>query len=167
MWENSFAKLVAYKEQHGDTNVPVTYKDKQLANWVKNARTYYRKMQQGEPSPMTDERVAQLEEEGFVWDVNIPWEVSFAKLVAYKEQHGDTNVPRGYEDKQLAKWVDNTRTQYRKKQQGEHSPSLTEERITQLEEEGFVWDVRTNIWNVHYQKLVKTRKFINIVRLLS
>ena len=90
MWENSFAKLVAYKEQHGDTNVPVTYKDKdkQLANWVKNARTYYRKMQQGEPSPMTDERITQLEEEGFVWDVrtNI-WNVHYQKLVKYKEVH--------------------------------------------------------------------------------
>eukprot|EP00985_Skeletonema_marinoi_P001828 scaffold734_cov152-Skeletonema_marinoi.AAC.4 len=84
----------------------------------------------------------------------LSWENSFAKLVAYKEQHGDTNVPQSYEDKQLAIWVMTTRAQYRKMQQGEHSPSLTEERVAQLEEEGFVWDVRANIWNIHYQKLV-------------
>eukprot|EP00984_Skeletonema_dohrnii_P008826 scaffold3288_cov56-Skeletonema_dohrnii-CCMP3373.AAC.1 len=134
-WEDSFAKLVAYKEQHGDTNVPQSYEDQHLANWVMTTRAQYRKMQQGEHSPLTDERVAQLEEAGFNWgSQNSSWEDSFAKLVAYKEQHGDTNVPRSYEDKQLGKWVENTRIYYRKMQQGEHSP-LTDERVAQLEEE--------------------------------
>eukprot|EP00984_Skeletonema_dohrnii_P013026 scaffold5365_cov140-Skeletonema_dohrnii-CCMP3373.AAC.1 len=152
-WEYSFAKLVAYKEQHGNTNVQRSYEDQHLANWVMTTRTDYRKAQQGEPSPMTDKRVAQLEAVGFVWDVNIPWEVSFAKLVAYKEQHGDTNVPQSYEDKQLGKWVMTTRAQYRKMQQGEHSP-LTDERVAQLEEAGFNWGSQNISWEDSFVKLL-------------
>ena len=106
-WENSFAKLVAYKEQHGDTNVPQSYEDKKLAIWVKNTRTHYWKMQQGEPSPMT-----QLEEEGFVWDVraNI-WNIHYQKLVKYKEVHGTTKVSARH-DLKLYRWATTQREKY-------------------------------------------------------
>lgn len=34
-----------------------------------------------------------------------PWSVRFDQLVAFKQESGNTNVPKGYSDKQLAKWV--------------------------------------------------------------
>jgi hypothetical protein len=43
-WEQRFAELKAYKEAHGDCNVPALWPENpQLASWVSNQRTAYSK----------------------------------------------------------------------------------------------------------------------------
>jgi hypothetical protein len=117
-------------------------------------RSKYQKMQRGEQSSMTDERIARLEELGFDWGkTNTPWDESYAKLQEYKEQHGNCLVPRTYEaDQPFAKWVKTQRSEYQKMQRGEQS-SMTDERIARLEELGFdcrggqaLWFVRSPEW---------------------
>ena len=68
------------------------------------------------------------------------WEAKFAELLAYAAEHGDCNVPRRFEaNRELGTWVGTQRQQYRLLMEGKRS-SMTEERITRLNEIGFVWD---------------------------
>ena len=68
-WTARFAELVAYAEEHGDCNVPRRFEaNKELGHWVKRQRTEYRLLMEGRTSSMTEERIANLNEIGFVWD---------------------------------------------------------------------------------------------------
>ena len=63
-WYSMFEKLKAYKQEHGDCLVPMTYaNDKQLGNWVANQRKL------NKTYGLSAERKTQLESIGFVWDV--------------------------------------------------------------------------------------------------
>jgi len=114
MWEKMYQRLVAFKKEHNDTNVPNKYKeDPQLANWVYTQRAA--KINK----TMTEERNCLLNSIGFVWDGKARtamWERMYQRLVAYKIEHKDTRVSRGYkEDPQLGCWVDRQRKAYRNK----------------------------------------------------
>jgi len=134
-WEKMYQQLVGYKKVHNDTDVPRRYmEDPKLGIWVHNQRVNYR------TKKMTEERKRLLNYIGFVWDGNAPgtstatWEEMYQRLVAYKQEHNDTNVPRKYnEDPKLGRWVSYQRTVYRNKQ-------MTEERKRFLNYIGFVWD---------------------------
>ena len=92
---------------------------------------------------MSDERVAALEEVGFVWDSHSAiWSERLQDLVDYKQVNGHCNVPSRYtENRQLAIWVKRQRRQY--KFYCENKPSsMTEERIQRLNAIGFVWDLK-------------------------
>ena len=70
-WEAQFAELVAYAEEHGDCNVPRRFEaNKELGHWVMRQRTEYRLLMEGRRSSMTEERIAKLNEIGFVWDTS-------------------------------------------------------------------------------------------------
>jgi hypothetical protein len=60
-WEEMFSRLVAYKQEHGDCLVPITYSDKQLAIWVSVQRTVKSK------GTLEPARIQRLDELGFVW----------------------------------------------------------------------------------------------------
>ena len=62
-WEEMFGRLVAYKQQHGDCLVPLSYSDKQLANWVVNQRSFKNR---GKLEPAREHQLAEL---GFDWKV--------------------------------------------------------------------------------------------------
>jgi hypothetical protein len=50
---------------------------------------------------LTVERIKRLEEIGFEFDVYpkvVSWEDRFAQVVAYKEKHGNTFVPRNWKE---------------------------------------------------------------------
>ena len=89
-WEETFAALVAYKQQHGDCNVPVQWPENPaLGTWVFTQR------QSRAAAKLSVERIQRLDELGFAWDpLTAAWEEMFAALVAYKQQHGDCNVPQ-------------------------------------------------------------------------
>jgi len=42
-WDEMYERLISYKDENGDCNVPVDYSDKQLAYWVRNRRAKYKK----------------------------------------------------------------------------------------------------------------------------
>lgn len=65
-WAQHMEELREFKEQNGHCRVPQRFADnKKLGGWVLYVRHQYRKFQLGQPSTMTRERVAQLEELGF------------------------------------------------------------------------------------------------------
>ncbi|KAL3937784.1 MAG: hypothetical protein SGBAC_007182 [Bacillariaceae sp.] len=78
-WEERYQELLAYKEEHGNCCVPISYaRNKRLATWVSNCRKQYRLLEDGEESNMTQERIDQLKAIGFVWD---RWEYEFEQKV--------------------------------------------------------------------------------------
>jgi Helicase associated domain len=69
------------------------------------------------------------------------WTDRVQQLVAYREETGDTLVPKRYEkNPSLANWVSKQRQEYRKFCSNETPCSLTEDKIRILEGIGFCWD---------------------------
>ena len=125
-----FAALVAYKEEHGDCNVPRSWpKNPKLGKGGSSQRVAYTK---GRLSQDRDER---LEAIGVVWDtLDARWEEMFAALVAYNDEHGDCNIPRRWlKNPKLGKWVSTQRKGYAK-------GKLSQDRIERLEAIGFEWN---------------------------
>jgi hypothetical protein len=66
------------------------------------------------------------------------WNESFARLKAYKEKHGDCNVPGGYSpDEALGRWVMTQRWS---------KVALSPEQRKALDGIGFDWDPRMTAW---------------------
>jgi hypothetical protein len=150
VWETQLARLVAYKAEHGDCNVPQGWvKDLRLGRWVADQRKRKRKLDRGEPSEgMTAERETRLTALGFTWDgpnigghpKEVVWEAQLARLVAYKAEHGDCNVPqRWVEDPRLGRWVKMQRQYKKGLVRGEPREGMTAVRMARLTALGFNW----------------------------
>jgi len=145
-WEKRYGELVEYKRQNGGScNVPQRFEQNpQLGAWVNHQRREYRKFIDGEESQMNHERISRLEAIRFQWSHFVPvsWERRYEDLANYKAEHGDCNVPRNFEsDPVLARWVNEQRRAYKKRQNGQKS-QMNKHRIDKLEDLGFLWQVR-------------------------
>jgi hypothetical protein len=164
-WEESLARLAAYKAAHGDCDVPAGWAEELgLGSWVNKQRHLKRKLDRGEPGQgMTAARAARLTALGLAWDPGkrclfqrneAQWEVQLARLAAYKAAHGDCNVPRGWsEDPGLDRWVNKQRTGKRKLDRGNPHPLITAARVAKLGALGFVWEVQRG-WEAQLVRLV-------------
>ncbi len=75
MWQTRVGQLREFKRQHNHCMVPRNYPENpQLSTWVATQRKNYNKKQQGKPSPLTQERIDQLNSLGFVWNY---WDHNF------------------------------------------------------------------------------------------
>lgn len=106
-------------------------------------------------SSITDDRIEALNELGFVWSLRkkptevVGWDERYEELIAYKEHHGDCNVPQTYKKNMgLARWVNKKRNQYKQK-----SKSLTPQQIDALNAIGFTWSMFEKIWEERYLQL--------------
>jgi hypothetical protein len=69
-WKEKIGDLRRYRAQHGHTLVPSSYKpNPHLATWVKCQRRQYKLFLEGKNSAMNAKRIAELEKEGFVWEI--------------------------------------------------------------------------------------------------
>ena len=65
-WNRSYLELCEFVQLNGHAHV----REKgPLARWVVVQRMNYKKLQNGDRSPLTDERIKKLEDIGFVWKV--------------------------------------------------------------------------------------------------
>ena len=147
VWDDMFARLLAYKRAVGDTNVPAIWpKDPELGRWVSMQRRLHN---MGQLSP---ERRKQLDETGFLWSpLAVHWEQMFNALVEYRRDFGHCNVPPGWaENRQLAHWVG---TQRRVNKQGK----FPADRVTRLDRLGFTWG-KDDRWEEMFRSLVDYRK---------
>jgi hypothetical protein len=134
--EQHLTSLRAYKCRHGDCNVPRHWaEDPPLGRWVDKQRARKKMLDRGEPSEgMTAARVAKLEALGFAWQLLAGWEAQLAKLEAYKQRHGDCNVPQGWaEDPPLGRWVREQRTYKKALERGEPRKGMTAARVVKLD----------------------------------
>jgi len=129
-WDERFEQVVQFKRENGHTRIPRYYnQDEGLGRWVDRQRNMYNS------GKLSVKRMKKLEDLGFSFSPHSDYfESRLSELTAYKEKFGHVNVPRNYENKELANWVCNAR--YRK---------LTPEQTAKLEALGFRWPKsRTN-----------------------
>eukprot|EP00980_Cylindrotheca_fusiformis_P003750 scaffold833_cov92-Cylindrotheca_fusiformis.AAC.4 len=165
IWKKRVQALIEYRKKHGDCRVPQKYpENKALGSWVNDQRKQYKYKQEGRRTTLTDVRIKELENIGFVWKEReiecVPWEHQIRELIEYRNKHGDCKVPFHYsENRALAHWVANQRTHYKLKKAGKYSP-MTDDRIRQLESIGFVWSCRdyhsSNDWAEPNDENLKT-----------
>ena len=133
-WEERLQQLRCYKKEHGNLKVP--RKHRQLGNFVDSTRKKMRLYSNNKKTSLTRERIAELDELGFVWSVHKDWEERMEELRSYKKNHGNLLVP--HKDRALGGFVSRIRHQYVLYKDNKTS-SLTKERIAELDEIGFVW----------------------------
>jgi hypothetical protein len=155
-WSVRFQQLCEFKAQFGHCLVSRQYAaNSTLGKWVNAQRRGYRLCQEGKPSPITAERIRELESIGFAWGSSqTDWSVRFQQLCEFKAQFGHCLVARQYAaNPKLGKWVSTQRRCYRLCQEGKPSP-ITAERIRELESIGFDWGPsQTDSWSVRFQQL--------------
>ena len=172
-WKQRLKELKAYKQKHGDCIVPQKYEhNPKLGIWVAHQRQQYKKWQKGVNAFITQKRINQLNKIDFTWEVgsggrkkDTLWKQHFNKLVEYKKKHGDCLVPQHYkQNAKLGTWVNKQRVQYKRWLNGVYS-TITQERIDQLKEIDFVWEVGAGnnqgddtLWKQRFNKLVKYNK---------
>lgn len=86
-WERHYQELQQYAREHGNCCVPISYCNKQLANFVSNTRKQYNLQKQGKPSSLTSYRMDRLNNIGFVWN---RWEYEFEKQ---QSRWNESNYP--------------------------------------------------------------------------
>ena len=68
LWDEQFAELEGYAEEHGNCLVPQHYeRNPKLGYFVKNQRRQYKLLKDGKKSSMTEEKKERLEFIGFAW----------------------------------------------------------------------------------------------------
>ena len=175
-WQKHYEELVHYKEEHGNCNVPARYtKNRRLGIWVSAQRQQYKQITSAvdddkpkRATPLTQERIDLLNALGFTWTLRSrdslgeSWNQRLEELKQYKERYGTCLVPTRYlPNPELGMWVGTQRTQYRlfqhSKQNGiPNSSSMSEDRVRQLEDLGFSWNVKHDKdgnWKQHVAEL--------------
>jgi len=159
-WNVQYQQLVAFYQQHGHSNVPLDYKENNaLGTWCMNQRTAYRRYLEGQSSPMTQDRIEQLERIHFRWSYReFKWNIMLQRLSDYYKEHGHIRIPTpDLQNRDLRLWLNLQRYFYNQRQKQEElqesaapSPSpllsnrMTDKRIRAMEEviPGFSWKVR-------------------------
>ena len=87
-WETKFKEFKEFVQQHGHARVPQSHES--LGSWVNASRKEYKKfVKDQKPCWMTPERVALLEEAGFVWNLDeTKWMENYEKLCRYYRDYG-------------------------------------------------------------------------------
>jgi len=139
-WETRLEQLRQYKEANGHTNVPQSHD--LLGTWVNWQRRC------NKSGKLSDERRALLAGIGFDFGATKVKSVDrVAELRQYKEEHGNTNVPRRHA--RLGKFVDNCRSL---KRRGKLSKAV----VDSLNEMGFEWTSKKNgqqVWAQRFEEL--------------
>jgi superfamily II DNA or RNA helicase len=143
-WERRFHDLEIYKKEYGNCNVPTTFRQRKLAQWVSRQRKNYAS---GEITP---EHKTRLEQLGFNWrPYSEKWDTKILALKSYKQKHGHCLVINRHHE--LGPWVNWLRQQFSK-------GKLSKEQISNLEDLGFEWDPLSAKWEIMFNRLIQYKK---------
>lgn len=82
------------------------------------------------------------------------WEQQYRALLKYKRTYGHCRVPHKYKANiALARWVKRQRYQYRLRQEGDQTSTMTDYRLKKLEDVGFVWFSHASTWEQRLEEL--------------
>jgi hypothetical protein len=88
-WDEMFGRLLLFRDRHEHCRVPIGYKDKKLANWVRTQRAFSTK------GILSTVRKQRLDAIGFDWDPHeTDWAEGLRCLTIYKEREGHCRVPQ-------------------------------------------------------------------------
>ena len=146
-WQHGFEVAKKYHDTYGNLMVPGKYVDPDgypLGQWIIKTR------QQKLNGRLKEERIAQLDEIGMVWNIfDAKWEKAYALAAAYYEENGNLNIPRSYvtaAGERLGQWVESQQWAYPK-------GKLTDEQVERLSRIGMYWGNRNDRkWNEGYQE---------------
>ena len=147
-WETHYAELLQFKAKYGHTNVPRRCAEyPMLGSWVENQRTAKTR------GLLYAERQNLLEHAGFRWSEHqCRWEERYIELLRFKEKTGHTNAsPTDSENQSLGIWVMYQRKSFKE-------GTLDPERVSKLNDAGFVWDAHDKRWWDRYQELLDFKK---------
>lgn len=145
-WNDRYARLQEYLNEHGNTNVPQKYEpDVELGTWVANQRRRYN---QGKLRADREELLRRLDfnfltkggkkqahpVNSKAYDAQ--WDRMFQRLVEFKNEHGHTNVVQN--SGELGMWV-STQRRYFHKKTWIPGKGMREDRKEKLDSIGFEW----------------------------
>jgi superfamily II DNA or RNA helicase len=147
-WEEYFTALMAYFEEHGNSNVPQNHvhRNLQLGAWLSRQR--------GKKGTLSEDQIERMEHLNVVWEkADTDWNFAFDILTAFREQQGNCLVParKKFQDFNLGAWVDRQR-------QAKKNDKLSSVNIQRLDSIGFEWDVGAADWDRYYEALLSYRK---------
>jgi len=139
-WEESFADLKAFKEEHGHTNVPSQPKST-LRNWVVLQRVKYERLKEGKKSDLNGDRVAALLKLGFDLCTNQKKPFDERALEWFEFKTKNRRDPSRDEDTEqsLSSWVCKIRAKKLALDEGRRT-NLTQEQVEKLDAWGFRWE---------------------------
>lgn len=150
-FEQRYAELSAFKEEHKHCNVPSNYpKNPKLGNWLSNLKSRRKKQ------PLNEEHEKRLTEIGVVWDrKEALWQQRLAELTDHKRIYRTLDVPTIFPENQpLADWLSDIRSRINR------GSFKNKEKIAALRALGLVTTSRDDIkWNSMFTalKLYKER----------
>jgi hypothetical protein len=166
VWESVFHRLVVYKEEHGDCNVPEDYNDggwPHLGMWVGRQRSNYIQFSKtsGNSGSMSQERIDRLNSIVFVWELgrkhqhDAAWMAQFEDYKAFQQKYNTTKakiLARGSDDPitKVGTWLQTQIVGYNRFM-GNKTLAITEEKIKLLNSTGFSWSLKSEN---HYEKWV-------------
>jgi hypothetical protein len=174
-WEQRIQELKEYKEKHGDCKIPKAFpQNKKLGKWMDHQKSFYSLKKNGQPSPLTDDRMKELETIGFSLELledsehvtnsghtstlEANWDKRLEELKKYRQENGDCFVPKRYTaNTALGYWVNTQRKHYKLRKEGKKS-TITDDRIASLEKIDFAWNKNEAIWKQRIQELAQYRK---------
>jgi hypothetical protein len=114
-WNDRLKELHEYKRNFGDCLVPTKFPSNPvLANWVHFQRSQYKRVQDGQQTILTSERLRLLEGIGFVWNLHsFNWNCKLKELELFFEMNGHHTVPQK-SNKPLYVWIRRQRSEYKK-----------------------------------------------------
>ena len=153
-WENGYVHARAYRDEHGDLDVPVRYvcpDGFRLGSWICNRRADYAKARKR--SGLSEDQIRRLNELGMIWNrVDFGFERGYASAARYAAEHGHLRVPAGYVDTEgfkLGAWLNNQRAR---------RDALSPEYRKRLENLGLCWGNRhEEQWERAYEQAVRYR----------
>lgn len=139
-WDVNFGKLVKFKEEHGHCRVP---QSSDLGKWVSHQRTRFK---QGHLSP---NRTSRLQTLGLEWDIfDSNWQSFYEALCLFRKEYGHCRISGASKShKALGLWIKTQRDNYT-------NGKLSPERISELENIGFIWDPLHADWEDYFARLV-------------
>ena len=143
-WKSVMNQLREYKRKYGHLNILRKYP--LLGEFAHRQRIECKKFMEGKPCCTTMDRIFQLKQLGFSFEVDQPrrarrtWDECYAELIKYKKKFGHANVSQ-YEW-ELGSWVNLQRSNYSSMKKGKYGGGLTEEQINKLKEVGFLFDAK-------------------------
>mmetsp|Transcript_38783 Transcript_38783/g.87405 ORF Transcript_38783/g.87405 Transcript_38783/m.87405 type:complete len:417 (-) Transcript_38783:22-1272(-) len=125
-WDERLAELTEYLRCHGTTNVSTSNRGGKLGSWVRIQRRLYKS------GKLSQDKAEKLNAIGFDFapkNVQKTFDERFEEILAYKAEHGDSNVPMSHTT--LGKFVANLRAR---------KPKLSRDKVVRLDSIGFQWN---------------------------
>ena len=168
-WEMYYKAAEEYKDRFGDLEIPCNYvtgDGKKLGVWLNNQKSSYRKKYAKIPGEdreekimaakrdglakgcgLAEEQVKKLESLGICWEgkSESSFERKYQIAAAYYREYGNLEMPSTfvYKGESLGKWLNELRCA--RKNEGQNSQKLTEEKVQKLNRIGMVWE-RKGSW---------------------